>query len=375
MKDRIVIPNAAGGWSVPWDALQSFPWARAWREDVWEHTRMALERLVADPQWRAASSSDRAITYLASLLHDIAKSGNTQIGDDGRVTSRGNARRGAIDARVILWQMGYPFAVREATCALIRHHQAPYYLIDQERPIAHLLRIAQSARCDLLQMVARADVEGRGCSDRERLLHNVELFGLLAKEQECWQTPASFASEHARFSYFRGREDARTGPLFDDTRCEVVLMCGLPGVGKDHWILEHGRYPVVSLDAIRSRMGIEPSGNQGPVRQAALSRAREHLRASESFIWNATNLPAQRRAQLIGLFSEYRARIRIVYREVPYPRQRRQNKRRKQLVPESVIRTMLTMWEVPDLTEAHFVDYVVDDPPQRFARSESDPES
>ena len=42
--------------------------------------------------------------------------------------------------------------------------------------------------------------------------------------------------------------------------------------------------------------------------------------------------------------------------------------------PESVIRTMLTMWEVPDLTEAHFVDYVVDDPPQRFARSESDSE-
>lgn len=325
---------------------------------------MVLEQVVADPTWRQAPASDREIAYLAALLHDVGKPKTTQVGEDGRVSARGHARRGAIDARAILWRLGYPFAVREAVCALVAHHQAPGSLIDDERAHARLARISQSARCDLLQAIALADIRGRICADRERVVHNIELFGLLAQELDCWRAPLAFPSVHARFAYFHGRDDARTGSVFDDTRFEVTLMCGLPGAGKDHWIREHASSPVVSLDAIRARMNIAPDADQGPVRQAALARAREHLRRGEPFVWNATNLLAQRRAQLVELCRAYRARVRIVYREVPYPRLRRQNRERERTVPESAIRAMMGMWEVPDLTEAHRVDYVVDDPPQ-----------
>lgn len=379
MREQIAIPSASSGWDVSWDDLQSFPWVQSQRGclqdpvqhgegDAWIHTRMVLHELVADPAWRAADEGDREIAYLAALLHDVGKPSTTQVAPDGRVTAPGHARRGAIGARAILWRMGYPFAVREAVCALVRHHQAPYYLIDADDALARLARISQSARCDLLYLIARADIRGRVCSERERLEQNVELFALLAKERDCWRSPLAFSSAHARFLYFRGRDDASAGQVFDDTRFEVILMCGLPGVGKDTWIREHAPHPVVSLDAIRSRMGIDPSANQGPVRQAALARARDHLRRGEPFVWNATNLLAQRRAQLIDLFHHYKARIRIVYVEVPHARQRRQNRSREQAVPERALRGMMSMWEVPDLTEAQRVDYIVDDTPPRYAR-------
>ena len=52
----------------------------------------------------------------------------------------GHARRGAIIARRLLWEAGVgPFA-RERICALVRHHMAPYHLIDSEHAVRRTLR-------------------------------------------------------------------------------------------------------------------------------------------------------------------------------------------------------------------------------------------
>ena len=371
MEKGFTIPDAANGWFVPWNALQRFDWVRAWHGciqdpfhhaegDVWLHTKMVLEEMVADQQWRNAPCADREIAYIGALLHDVAKPSTTRMQEDGRVTARGHSRRGAIDARRILWQLGYPFAVREAVCALIRYHQVPYFLIDEDNARLRLARISQTARCDLLQRLALADIKGRVCGDLERILHNIELFGLLAEESGCLQAPMAFSSAHARVAFFRGKPWALTGEVFDDTYFEVTLMCGLPGAGKDRWIREFAPgLPVVSLDAIRAQLGVDPRADQGPVRQAAQARAREYLRRGQPFVWNATNLPAQRRALLLDLFHGYRARTRIVYVESPAARLFQQNRARRQVVPEKVIRGMMRSWEVPDLTEAHRVEYAV----------------
>ncbi|MFH1918384.1 MAG: AAA family ATPase [Planctomycetota bacterium] len=93
-------------------------------------------------------------------------------------------------------------------------------------------------------------------------------------------------------------------------------MSGLPATGKDHWIAEHAAdWPVVSLDTIRNDLGISPGDNQGAVVATAKEKARGHLRRSEPFVWNATNTTRPMRAQLVSLFHQYRARIRIVYAE------------------------------------------------------------
>ena len=117
--------------------------------------------------------------------------------------------------------------------------------------------------------------------------------------------------------------------------------------------------PVISLDALRAEMDVDPTDPQGPVIERARELAREHLRRAEAFVWNGTNLSRQMRERPIDLFAAYNARVRIVYVEVPEPVLRRQNRSRSQPVPDGVIDRLLSRWEVPDLTEAHRVDWVV----------------
>ena len=116
---------------------------------------------------------------------------------------------------------------------------------------------------------------------------------------------------------------------------------------------------VVSLDRLRTDLEVDPEDPQGPVVAAAREQAREHLRAGRAFVWNATNLSRRLRAQSIRLFADYGARVRVVYLEVPEPALRAQNRARRAAVPERVLDALLHHWEVPDLTEAHDVDYEV----------------
>ena len=86
--------------------------------------------------------------------------------------------------------------------------------------------------------------------------------------------------------------------------------------------------------------------------------ARGYLRAGRDFAWNGTNLSRDLREQSIGHFAAYRARVRIVYVEVPEARLWRQNRGRAAPVPEAIIERLLSRWEVPDRTEAHWVEHL-----------------
>ncbi len=137
-------------------------------------------------------------------------------------------------------------------------------------------------------------------------------------------------------------------------------MSGLPGAGKDYWIGENlPDWEVLSLDALRREMNINPKERQGRVVSAARERARVFLRRKQSFVWNATNISRQVREQCINLFAAYDARVRIVYLDVSETRLFAQNGARAEEVPAAVIRGLLDRWEVPDRTEAHRVDWVV----------------
>jgi len=66
------------------------------------------------------------------------------------------------------------------------------------------------------------------------------------------------------------------------------------------------------------------------------------------------------RAQCIQFFADYHARLRIVYAEAPEERLLRQNRQRQAPVPQAVLERLLGRWEVPDRTEAHGVEWVVE---------------
>ncbi|MGI9332371.1 MAG: AAA family ATPase [Gammaproteobacteria bacterium] len=146
---------------------------------------------------------------------------------------------------------------------------------------------------------------------------------------------------------------------YDTTRFEVIVLAGLPGVGKDAWIRQCGcDLPVISLDALRTELSIPPDKPQGRVIAAAKQRARELLRIDQGFIWNATNITRSLRQQLIDLFTAYRARVRIVYLDAAYPKLLRRNRARTHSVPEKIIASLAAKLDLPDVTEAHTVDYV-----------------
>lgn len=372
MNDLLALTPGPPTWQVDWSQLQErFAWIQNLagcpqdpvyhaEGDVGIHTQMVAEALAGLPAWRSLPERDRQIVFAAALLHDVAKPACTHLDPDGRITSRGHSRRGAILTRQLLWRLGVPFTTREQITALVRWHQVPYYLVERSDAQRLAIEVSQTARCDHLALLAEADVRGRVCQDQQRLLDNVALFVEFCGEENCLFRPRPFASDQARFLYFHRSNRHPDAPAHEDFRAEVVLMSGLPGAGKDTWIRRNlPDWPVVSLDAVREELDVDPAEEQGQVVNRAREQAREYLRNGQSLVWNATNVSRQLRGQVIQLLADYQARIRIVYAEVPEDRLLRQNRQRAAPVPHAVLERLLERWEVPDRTEAHQVEWVV----------------
>jgi predicted kinase len=365
-----LVPEPGGGADWP-QIAEAFDWFRALKGcpqdptfhaegDVDIHTRMVIEALLADPAWQALPAAERQSLFWAALLHDVAKPATTRMEPDGRVIAPGHSRRGQIMARRILAEMTVPFAQRELICHLITHHQIPFYLLERERPERRAHLISHQTRCDMLAILATADARGRLCPDGDRLLDNIALFHELCREEDCLTAPKAFASAHSRFLYFRREERSADYEAFDDWHGAVTLLSGLPGSGKDTWLAANaGDAPVISLDDLRAELDIDPADTQGPVIAAAREQARIHLRKAQPFIWNATNISRQLRGQLIDLFADYKAKVRIVYLEAPLAEADRRNAARARPVPRQAIARMLDRWEPPDLTECHALDIVL----------------
>lgn len=181
----------------------------------------------------------------------------------------------------------------------------------------------------------------------------------IAREAGCLTGPYPFPSAVTKRKLFSGGSVWKDQTLYDDAFGEVILLCGLPGVGKDTWIAGHcPGLPVVSLDALRREMKVSPRQDQGAVVQAAKEKAREYLRREQPFVWNATCLTAQNRAGLVRLFESYRARVRIVYLEAPWAENLRRNGARKEAVAESTLSGMLQKTEPPLPDEARAVEWI-----------------
>ncbi len=370
---RAFCPTAPD-WSVDWPGLDArYDWVRRMAEcpqdaqyhaegNVWIHTRMVCERLAELDGFRALDPSDRNIVFAAALLHDVAKPDCTKHEDDGRITSKGHSGRGERLTRKLLWQLGADMHTRERIARLVRLHQVPFFLIEQDQAIKIAHRVSLSVRADLLALVAEADARGRRCAeqkDQTRMTDNVELFRELCREQHCYDRPREFASGLTRFEYFRKPDRDPNYEAYDDTRCEVIVMCGLPATGKDTWIANNANdLPVVSLDAVRAEIGVDPKDNQARVIDHARELARQHLRKGEGFVWNATNLVRDHRNAIVDLCTDYKARVRLVYLDAAEPVLRSRNSAREKPVPSSALNRMVDRWTVPDAAEAPEVHWI-----------------
>lgn len=369
--DLLTLVPEAPDWRLDWPAIRAL-----WPElqaldacpqdpvhhgegDVGTHTRMVLEALIADPDWRALPQADRELLFWTAVLHDVGKPGTT-VTEDGRIKAPGHSRRGSLMARTLLREVEVPFHWREALCGLIACHQVPFWLIEREDPAREAIRLSWRCRPDLLCLHARADARGRIAEDVANIVTNSDLAREAFLEQDCLTTPFAFANDESRVAFFEREDRDPHFAAFEDPKCTVTLMSGLPGSGKDTWIAANmGDLPVISLDALRDEMRVSPTANQGPVIDAARERAKEHLRAGRDFVWNATNVTRQVRAKPLSLARAYGARVEIVYLEVPPARLSRQNRDREAVVPQDVLDNLVRKLEPPEAWEAHRIHYVL----------------
>jgi predicted kinase len=337
--------------------------------DVWIHTKMVVESLLGLDEWRRLPSPLKEISFMAAVMHDIAKPATRAI-VDGRIRNPHHSRRGAAQSRQILWEMDTPSDLREMTCGIIKLHQMPFWLLENPYWQANhkIVRSSLTVNNHLLYLMATADLLGRISPDQARVRDNIEMFKLMAEDLNCLHQPFAFYNDHSKVAYFKDPISKKPQvELYDptDRGFVVTITSGLPGAGKSTWITAATAadgalpdQPVVSLDRIRDEMDISQTANQGTVRQHLLEQARILLRQKKSFILEGINLNEDRRAPLISLAMDYGARVNFVCFDPPRSLLISQNRQRADYVPEDVITRMLHKWEPPHPAEAHVISNV-----------------
>ena len=363
--------------AINWEAIEAqFDWFRdmkgvpqdaIWHAegDVYTHTKMVAEALVALPEFQALDEQSQHILFASALLHDVEKRSTTTtevIDGVERIVSPRHAKKGEFTARSILYiDIPTPFEIREQVAKLVRLHGLPLWAIQKADPNKEVIKASLVVNTKHLSLLARADILGRICPDAEDILLRIDLFDELCKDNNCFGEKRHFESNYGRFLYLNKPETAPDYIPFDDLKLDVVVMCALPGSGKDTYIQKNLDLPILSLDDIRREHKIDPTDKKknGQVIQLGKEQAKVFLRARKSFVFNATNITAEMRGKWISLFVDYGARVRIVYLEVPYKQLMQQNGNRRHKVPEAVIVNMISKLEIPGVIEAHEVEFLV----------------
>ncbi len=336
--------------------------------DVYTHTLMVSEALKSLPEYQQLEERKRTILLMAALLHDIGKIPTTEFTDDWH--SPHHAPVGSRMARELLWKdYGYCgqkdlMEFREAVCLLVRYHTFPVHALEMNNARLKLHRIAANGllapdfSIKLLCLLSKADVMGRKSDEQQQSLEKIAMCEELAKTEECYESCYPFLSQNTKRAFLSGHNVLKEQELYDDTWGEVVLMSGLPGTGKDTWIRNNlPNVPVVSLDDIRISNKISPEVEQGRVVNIAREQAKEYLRQHQPFVWNATNITAVTREDLVKLFESYQARVRIVYLETEWETELERNHSREAVINQSIIEWMLGKMELPEAYEARNVEW------------------
>ncbi len=328
--------------------------------DVWTHTKMVINELINDIPYLTATTNERFVLFYACLLHDISKPQcTTQSYEDGRISSKGHSRIGAIDSRALLWKLNVPFSLREQICTIINVHQLPFYVIENADPRFSIIKLSHTVgRIDLLSAVATADMKGRTTILKKQSLENIELFNLVAQELGVWNEQFPFNDRFSRQKYFW--DDGKNDPnfeVFDEKKFTVIILSGMPASGKSTYAASLNK-PVISIDDCVKELKLKHGGNIGEAVHLATDQAKKLLAAKIPFVWDSTNLSRQVRQKILDLITRYGATTEVHYLETSYSEIIRRNNTRDTTLSTRKLFDMIRNWEVPERWEAGAVGYI-----------------
>lgn len=336
--------------------------------DVWTHTKMVCDELVKLKDFTLANDEDKFIMFYSCLLHDIAKDYCT-IEENGKIISPGHSKKGSIDVRVALWEIDIPFLLREEICNIIENHQVPFFAINpktiffngeeiQMQTEYTALKLASQLKVKNLINVAKADILGRICQDKNKVMLNIEVFEELTKELNVFESEKVFPSEATKLKYFRSLGAISPDYEFhQDFGSHVLLLSGLPASGKDTYC-KNFDMPIISFDDAKEMIKNDKSIENSPY-NITISHAKKLLAKKENFIWNSTNLSSSMREKTINLLYKYGAYIEVIYLEEKKNVILNRNQKRNSTLKNSKIQEMLLNWEVPKSYETHHMKTLI----------------
>ncbi|MEL6338851.1 MAG: AAA family ATPase [Myxococcota bacterium] len=355
------------------------------------HTGMVMDEAYAwlrrQDDW---SAEQRFELILSALLHDIAKplcTADNEVRGTMRVTARGHEIMGRSHlAPLLIGQLPYPSL--ERVLGAVGYHNEPRRLVLRDGKEGDYARVCRSVDPRLVYALELADMRGRISHDRDSQVETIELYRLGAEEHGAfvrggkWKTewrdriadhfhdekPAmrdlawGEALRQAEQGKIHSAEEAIAQAYrFRDDFPEVVVMVGLSGSGKSHYVSRHlSDHDVISLDEIREDIGAD-RGDQRQndrVLHEARDRLKGALRAKKRVVWDATSIRKDFRKRVASLGFDYGALVSFVVIHAPLDLIRKRNRQRGHAVEESVWSRQLERLQWPELHEAHQTHFV-----------------
>jgi putative nucleotidyltransferase with HDIG domain len=203
-----------------WEELSKFSWVSDMHGvpqspvhhaegDVATHTQMVLRELEGLTEYKELPDDLKEMVWASALMHDIEKRSTTSTDESGNIVSPSHAKKGAFTVRQILYrEIETPFEIRESIVGLVRYHGLPLWIFEKPDPVKALLKASFEVDMQLLVMLAKADILGRICRDRNEMLYRIDMFKELCIEQNCWVKTKEFPGDLSKFLYFRKEEKA-----------------------------------------------------------------------------------------------------------------------------------------------------------------------